>query len=290
MRKPAWLKVSLPSGPEFERVNAELGRLRLNTVCSSARCPNLADCWRRGTATVMILGNVCTRHCRFCAVQTGNPRGSTDAGEPERVALAVAELGLSYVVLTSVDRDDLDDLGAGIFARTVRAIRESPAAGRHPAEVSVEVLTPDFGARPDLISLVVEAGPVVFGHNLETVERLTPQVRDQRAAYRRSLQVLRTVKEIAPGMLVKSGLMAGLGETDAELSQTLRDLRDAGCDIVTIGQYLQPDRRCLPVSRYLTPEQFAAFADEARSLGFRAAMCGPLVRSSYRAEEALKRD
>ncbi|MEO0085734.1 MAG: lipoyl synthase [candidate division WOR-3 bacterium] len=294
MKKPAWLKFRLPSGAEFERVNSSLSRFGLNTVCSSARCPNLADCWNRGTATVMILGDTCTRHCRFCAVSTGNPRGAVDPEEPERVARAVAELGLKYVVLTSVDRDDLADSGADIFCRTVRAIKAHTTAGRRLATDDsrlavpvVEVLTPDFAARRDLLQLVVAAGPDVFGHNLETVERLTPQVRDPRASYRKSLQVLETVKELAPNMLTKSSLMVGLGETDAEVSQALRDLRSSGCDIVTVGQYLQPNRRCLPVSRYVTPERFADFAAKAKNLGFRSAFCGPLVRSSYRAEEAL---
>lgn len=297
MKKPDWLKFRLPSGPAFEKVNSSLSRLRLNTVCSSARCPNLADCWSRGTATLMILGNTCTRHCRFCAVRTGNPHGEIDADEPQRVARAVAELGLKYVVLTSVDRDDLADLGADIFCRTVRAIKARPTPSRQLATDDsrlvvpvVEVLTPDFGARQDLIGLVVAAGPDVFGHNLETVERLTPHVRDPRASYQKSLQVLRTAKELEPNLLTKSGLMLGLGETDAEVSQALRDLRDSGCDIVSIGQYLQPHRRCLPVSRYVTPERFDEFAAEARSLGFRYAFCGPLVRSSYRAEQVLAHD
>ena len=298
MRKPEWLRTRLPSGPEFDTVNTRLKQHGLHTVCSSARCPNLSDCWGRGTATFMILGDTCTRHCRFCSVATGNPHGTVDDTEPERVAKAVAEMGLRYVVLTSVDRDDLPDLGAGIFARTVREIRSQkpktrmqnvagPASSlkRQASGVRVEVLTPDFGGREELIEQVVAAGPDVFGHNLETVERLTPSVRDRRASYRRSLAVLATVTRVAPGMTTKSGLMVGLGETGDELRSALRDLRSVGCDIVTVGQYLQPDRRCLPVERYVNPEEFAALEKEALAMGFKSAFCGPLVRSSYHAEE-----
>jgi len=273
----------LPSGPEFDRVNELLGRHRLHTVCSSARCPNLTDCWSAGTATIMILGDTCTRHCRFCAVQTGNLHGKIDTNEPERVARAVQELGLKYVVLTAVDRDDLPDWGAGVFAATVRHIRQL----QH--DVRIEVLTPDFGGRQELVQLVVDARPDVFGHNIETVERLTPAIRDHRAGYRQSLAVLQIVKRRAPDFLTKSGLMVGLGETDAEVGQTMKDLRSVGCDILTIGQYLQPDRRALPVQRYVTPEQFGQWQSQALALGFRQALCGPLVRSSYRAAELTER-
>ncbi len=296
MRKPDWLRTRLPSGPEFDRVNRELRVRGLNTVCSSARCPNLAECWGKGTATFMILGRTCTRHCRFCSVASGNPHGALDPDEPRRVAEAVAELGITYVVLTSVDRDDLPDLGAGIFAETVRQVRmqsvecrmQSARAGignRTSETPLVEVLTPDFGGREDLVRLVVEAGPDVFGHNLETVERLTPAVRDRRASYRRSLAVLAMVKRLAPQMTTKSGLMVGLGETDEELRQALADLRSVNCELVTVGQYLQPARTCLPVQRYLTQEEFLALEHEARTMGFRNAFCGPLVRSSYHAAE-----
>ncbi|MFO7638701.1 MAG: lipoyl synthase [bacterium] len=282
-RKPPWLRARLAQGAEFEQVNARLRRHGINTVCSSARCPNLAECWNRGTATFMILGAVCTRHCRFCSVATGNPGGAADEGEPGRVAAAVAELGLRYVVLTSVDRDDLPDLGAGLFARTVREIGRRPGNGAP----RVEVLTPDFGGREELVGQVLAAGPAVFGHNLETVERLTPRTRDPRAGYRRSLAVLAAAKRLAPGVTIKSGLMVGLGETDAEVSAALRDLRGAGCEVVTIGQYLRPARRCLPVARYVEPARFADWEAEACGLGFRAASCGPLVRSSYLADRLL---
>ena len=296
MRKPDWLRTAVPSGAGFEATNERLRAYGINTVCTSARCPNLAECWGRGTTTFMILGDTCTRHCRFCAVKTGNPQGAMDETEPERVARAVGELGLSYVVFTSVDRDDLPDLGAGVFAETVRQVKmrsakgkvqnwQAPAPGSQPLVPLVEVLTPDFGGKEELTRQVVEAAPDVFGHNLETVERLTPRVRDPRASYRRSLDVLAAVKRASPQMTTKSGLMVGLGETDDELRQALRDLRSVGCDIVTVGQYLQPARRCLPVERYVTPEDFVALEKEALALGFKGALCGPLVRSSYRAEQ-----
>jgi len=309
MRKPDWLRTAVPSGAAFEAFNERLRAYGINTVCSSARCPNLSDCWNRGTATFMILGDTCTRHCRFCAVATGDPHGAVDETEPERVAQAVSELGLRYVVLTSVDRDDLPDLGAGIFAQTVAAARglvtlserseskglsgeifrfvpltrnDKPRQGRR---VLVEVLTPDFGGREELIGQVVAAGPDVFGHNVETVERLSTSVRDPHADYRRSLGVLATVKRVAPDMTTKSGLMVGLGETDEEIRAAFRDLRSVGCDIVTVGQYLQPAHRCLPVERYVTPDEFAALEKDALAMGFKGALCGPLVRSSYHAAE-----
>jgi len=302
MRKPDWLRTAVPSGAEFEATNERLRAYGINTVCSSARCPNLAECWGRGTTTVMILGDTCTRHCRFCAVKTGNPDGALDQTEPKRVAHAVAELGLFYVVLTSVDRDDLSDLGAGMFARTVGEVRRQKSEGRMQSAQSgssgqssivnrqspvplVEVLTPDFGGREELVRQVVEAGPDVFGHNIETVERLSPKVRDPRASYRRSLDVLATVKRLSPKMTTKSGLMVGLGETGDEVRQALGDLRSVGCDIVTVGQYLQPARRCLPVERYVTPDEFIALEKEALAMGFKGALCGPLVRSSFHAEE-----
>jgi lipoic acid synthetase len=289
MRKPPWLRTRLPSGPEFDRVNERLRRHGLNTVCSTARCPNLHECWGRGTATFMILGDTCTRHCRFCATGVvggvGQVRrvGQPGEDEPERVAAAVAELGLRHVVLTSVDRDDLPDCGAGIFASTVRQVRQVGPG------IRVEVLAPDFCGSEELIRRVSDAGPDVYGHNVETVERLTPDVRDPRASYRRSLEVLATVRRTAPETTTKSGLMVGLGETDDEVYATMRDLRQAGCDIITIGQYLQPDRRCLAVQRYVEPERFAEYERQAPAVGFRAAFCGPLVRSSYHAEDVAER-
>ncbi|MEO0070792.1 MAG: lipoyl synthase [candidate division WOR-3 bacterium] len=279
MRRPNWLKTRLPTGEEFNRVNEILNRYRLKTVCSSARCPNLAECWNSGTATIMILGNICTRHCRFCAVKTGNPGGKVEPDEPDRVAKAVGELKIMYLVLTSVDRDDLIDLGSDAFAQTVRAVKEA-----NP-QVKVEVLTPDFGAKPNLIKLLVDAGPDVWAHNIETVERLAPFVRDPRASYSLSLTLLKTVKSISPTTVTKSGLMLGLGETRDEIIATLNDLRSTGCDIVTIGQYLQPKRSCLPVARYWTEAEFAELAREGEKMGFRKVFAGPMVRSSYRAGE-----
>jgi lipoic acid synthetase len=278
--RPSWLKTKLPSGEISRDVAALLARLNLHTVCAAARCPNLGDCWGRGTATFMILGDVCTRHCKFCAVRTGNPGEGPDETEPDRIAEAVAKLKLKYVVVTSVDRDDLPDLGAGQFAASVRAIK--PLA-------QVEVLIPDFGARRNLLESVLEAGPEVLGHNLETVEALTPQVRDQRSSYRRSLEVLRVAKELNPQQTTKSGIMVGLGETTEQVQQTLRDLRDAETDIVTIGQYLQPTRRNLPAKEYVALEQFAAYERDGRELGFRAVLAGPLVRSSFHAEGVAQR-
>ncbi|MEO0004477.1 MAG: lipoyl synthase [candidate division WOR-3 bacterium] len=279
MRKPSWLKTRLPLGEEFNRVNAIISKYNLNTVCSSARCPNLSECWNSGTATIMLLGDICTRHCRFCSVKTGNPQGRIDPDEPQRVAKAVKELGLKYLVLTSVDRDDLSDLGAGIFARTVKILKS-----QNP-EIKIEVLVPDFGGREELLHLVVDSGPDVFAHNLETVERLSSLVRDHRSSYHQSLGVLKKVKNMAPTLLTKSGLMLGLGETKQEVLQTLADLRSAGCDIVTIGQYLQPNRRCLPVARYWTPDEFKEIEAEGRKMGFRQVFAAPLVRSSYQAEK-----
>ena len=281
MRKPPWLKTTLPEGAAFAATNEKLRRHGLNTVCSSARCPNLADCWSRATATFMILGDICTRGCRFCSVPTGSPRGVTDDTEPQRVAAAARELGLRYVVITSVDRDDLEDFGAAAFAQTVRACRGIDGAPR------VEVLTPDFGGRAELVAVVVDGAPDVFGHNIETVERISPAVRDARADYRRSLGVLAAVKRVNPRMTTKSGLMVGLSETDEEVFEALQVLRDAGCDIVTVGQYLQPHARCLPVARYVEPERFEEYAARARELGFLGAFCGPMVRSSFHAAEVF---
>ena len=295
MRKPDWLRTAVPSGPCFEATNERLRSNGINTVCSSARCPNLSDCWGRGTATFLILGSTCTRHCRFCSVTTGDPHGAVDETEPERVARATVELGLKYVVLTSVDRDDLPDLGAGAFAEAVRQVRVQSARSKvqdgrplTPSRRSlvplVEVLTPDFGGKEVLIGKLVAARPEVFGHNLETVERLSSRVRDARASYRRSLSVLAAAKRLDPRMTTKSGLMVGLGETDDELRKALRDLRSVECDMVTVGQYLQPAHRCLPVERYVTPDEFGALEKEALAMGFKGALCGPLVRSSFRAD------
>ncbi len=278
-RKPPWLKVRHGGGAVFGEVKSDLRELGLHTVCVEARCPNLGECWGCGTATFLILGEVCTRGCRFCAVATGKPGGTVDPDEPAKVAKAAKRWGLRYVVLTSVDRDDLQDGGAGHFADTVRAIRDASP------DTKVEVLTPDFSADRQAIATVLAAGPAVFAHNVEVVERLTPQARDKRASYARSLEVLRVAKELRPTGLTKSSLMLGLGETDAEIRACLHDLRAAGVDAVTLGQYLQPSARCMPVDDYVTPERFDAWAEEARALGFAMVASGPLVRSSYRAGE-----
>jgi lipoic acid synthetase len=250
------------------------------TVCQEARCPNLTECWSHQTATFMILGDRCTRRCRFCAVQTARPEPPAP-DEPERLAEAVARLVLRHVVITAVARDDLPDEGAGQFAACIRAVRaEAPAA-------TIEVLPADLHARRELIAMVCEAGPDVYNHNLETVERLTPAVRPQ-AKYRRSLEVLRLVKEAYPTITTKSGLMVGLGETSDELRQALEDLRAVGCDIVTIGQYLQPTPEHAPTVRFYEPAEFEALADLGRQLGFAGVAAGPFVRSSYNASEVFE--
>ena len=260
------------------RIVAESG---VATVCQEARCPNLTECWSHRTATFMILGDRCTRRCRFCAVTTARPEAPA-ADEPERLAEAVAKLSLRHVVITAVARDDLEDEGAGQFAACVRAIR-----GRVP-EASIEVLPADLHARPELIALICDARPDVFNHNLETVERMTPIVRPQ-AKYRRSLEVLHLVKERCPDMTTKSGLMVGLGESTDELRQTLTDLRAVGCDVVTIGQYLQPTPEHAPIARFYEPAEFDDLARMAESLGFAGVASGPFVRSSYNAAEVFDR-
>ncbi|MBN1827224.1 MAG: lipoyl synthase [Candidatus Eisenbacteria bacterium] len=275
--KPPWLKIRLGVKESYGAVRGALRSRGLCTVCEEARCPNHQECWNAGTATFLILGEICTRACAFCAVTSGRP-APPDAAEPERVAGAAAEMGLRFVVVTSVDRDDLPDRGAGHFAETVRWIRE-----RIPG-AEVEVLIPDFDGEEDLLRPVIEAGPLVIGHNTETVERLYPTVRFKHT-YARSLGVLRTAVRIKrPRQVVKSGLMVGLGERDDEVEKLLRDLRDAGCEAVTIGQYLRPDRKHADVVRYVEPERFEAWRAYAESLGFLHAESGPLVRSSYRAE------
>ncbi|MCX7750587.1 MAG: lipoyl synthase [Candidatus Bipolaricaulota bacterium] len=279
-RKPDWLRVSVPSSSAFPGVDEALRRWRVGTVCRSARCPNLPTCWGNGTATFMVLGEVCTRGCAFCAVAHGRP-APPDPDEPERVAKAAAELGLRYVVLTSVDRDDLPDGGADHFARAIRALRaEVPHA-------TVEALIPDFGGSREALEAVVGAGPHVVGHNLETVRRLTPSVRDRRAGYDRSLAVLRTLKDLDPGLVTKSSLLLGLGETDEEIEEALGDLRAVGVEVVVLGQYLRPTPRQVPVRRYVPPEEFARWETRARGLGFRAVVASPLARTSFRAAETF---
>lgn len=278
-RHPPWLKVKLPGGGRYYEVRKKLGRLKVHTVCEHARCPNAAECWGGGTATFMILGEVCTRACRFCAVASGRPAGPPEPDEPARVAAAAASLGLRYVVLTSVDRDDLGDGGAAHFARSVRAIQG------HAPEVVVEVLTPDFGGEQRALQMIAESGAQVIGHNLETTRELTPSVRDRRCSYELSLQVLRSYRELDPRPVIKSSLLLGLGESEGQVHQTLGDLLDVGVEWVTLGQYLQPTRRHAPVDRYLTPGEFEQLEQRANEMGFALVSSGPLVRSSYRAAE-----
>ncbi|MFA0768727.1 MAG: hypothetical protein OXFUSZZB_002055 [Candidatus Fervidibacter sp.] len=276
---PEWLRKE-PKHRRAEPLRRELERQGIHTVCQSARCPNIGDCFSRGTATFMLLGDVCTRRCGFCAVKTG--RGEpVDPFEPLKVATMVKRLGLRHAVLTSVARDDLPDQGATQFAKTVRAIKTLCPT------TTVEVLTPDFKAHPDLIAIVVQSQPEVYNHNVETVPRLQKLVRPQ-ASYERSLRVLEIVKGLQPTMLTKSGLMLGLGETMDEVVQVLKDLRQVGCDIVTIGQYLRPTLRHLPVVRYVPPEEFTELERIGYQLGFRFVFAGPFVRSSYLADLALE--
>jgi len=276
-RRPDWLKVRVPSGPNYVELKTIMRDLDLHTVCEEARCPNIGECWEHRTATFMILGDVCTRACGFCAVTSGKPSG-LDIHEPQRVARATKQMGLKHVVITSVNRDDLSDGGSIVFAATIRKVREA-----NPG-ITIEVLIPDFEGVEDSLQNVLRAGPNILNHNIETVERLTRRVR-RKAQYPRSLAVLRRAKELAPDRLTKSGIMLGLGETGEEIAQTLADLRAARVDIVTIGQYLRPSAKHLQVERYYTPEEFAAWRDHGMALGFAHVESGPLVRSSYHAHE-----
>jgi lipoyl synthase len=281
--KPPWLKVRAPGGERYTRLKETLRALDLHTVCEEARCPNVGECWAEGTATVMLLGDVCTRGCRFCAVTTGDPRGAVDVREPEHVARAISQLDLSYVVLTMVDRDDLLDGGASHVARTVTRLRELVP------RLLVETLLGDFGGHMDYVDTTVAARPDVWAHNLEVVKRLQRTIRDVRCSYERSLNVLARVKEKDSAAWTKSSLMVGIGETDDEVVEALSDLRRVGVDVVTIGQYLRPTPKHAPVARYVDPAGFERFAELGRSLGFAYVASGPLVRSSYKAAEAFMR-
>lgn len=283
-RKPPWLRVKLPTGARYEEVRDIVNTHKLNTVCAEAKCPNIAECWGRGTATLMLMGSVCTRACKFCAVSTGNPNGWLDPLEPMQVADAVALMALKYVVLTSVNRDDLSDGGARHYAACIQAIHQ-----RSP-QTAVEALTPDFAGNFDAVATVLDAGLVTYAQNLETVERLTHPVRDPRAGYAQTLGVLAFAKHHAPKTLTKTSLMLGLGETDDELDRTLDDIRAVGVDVVTLGQYMRPTKHHLPVERFVTPDEFNRYRELALSKGFLEAMSGPLVRSSYRAERVLERN
>src|SRR5579863_1304168 len=282
--KPAWLRAKAPSGVGFQGVKGIVKEHRLATECEEAKCPNIGECWNAGTATIMLMGAVCTRACRFCSVDTGNPHGWLDADEPENAARTVELMKLRYVVLTSVDRDDLADGGAAHYAACVRAIKR-----RNP-HTAVEALTPDFAGVLADVATVVDSGVEVFAQNIETVRRLTHPVRDPRAGFEQTLAVLAHAKRHRPAVLTKSSLMLGLGETDAEISATLADLRAAGVDLVTLGQYLRPTLNHLAVERFVTPQEFDRYREEALTLGFLECVSGPLVRSSYRAERALNRN
>ncbi|MDR3406175.1 MAG: lipoyl synthase [Chthoniobacter sp.] len=276
-KKPDWIKVRLPTNPVFFSTKALISDLRLHTVCEEAQCPNRWECWSAGTATFMIAGERCTRACGFCAVTTAKPF-ALEADEPDRVAQAVKRMKLKHVVITAVARDDLKDGGAEHFARTIEAVRAAQP------EIAIEVLVPDFHAKEECLRMVADAKPHIFNHNVETVERLTPLVRS-RAKYRLSLDVLRRMKEMAPQLVTKSGIMLGLGETEPEIFQTMDDLREAGVQLLTMGQYLRPTPQHLPVVEYIHPDTFKLYKEIAEKKGFEHVASGPLVRSSYHAAD-----
>lgn len=282
--KPSWLKARAPSGDGFQAVKGIVREHRLATVCEEAKCPNIGECWNAGTATIMLMGAVCTRACRFCAVDTGNPHGWLDLDEPENVARSVELMKLRYVVLTSVNRDDLPDGGAAHYAACIRAIKT-----RNPS-TAVEALTPDFQGVLGDVEIVVDSGIEVFAQNVETVRRLTHPVRDPRAGYEQTLRVLEHAKRHRPGVLTKTSVMLGLGETDDEITATMDDLRAVGVDLITLGQYLRPTLNHLPVARFVAPAEFDRYREQALARGFLECVAGPLVRSSYRAEQALNRN
>ncbi|MFI4917992.1 MAG: lipoyl synthase [Legionellales bacterium] len=282
--KPKWLRRVSHTSPTYNKVKEQVKEHQLATVCEEAKCPNIAECWSHGTATIMLMGAVCTRACRFCAVDTGNPRGWLDANEPENTANTVALMNLDYVVLTSVNRDDLPDGGASHYAKTIRAIKiKTP-------QTKIEALTPDFQGVEKDIALLLDSGVDVFAQNVETVQRLTHPVRDNRAGYQQTLNVLAYAKRYRPDVLTKTSLMLGLGETEAEIIQTMDDLRAHKVDILTLGQYLQPTKNHLAIARYVTPETFVALRQIGLEKGFFEVASGPLVRSSYRADRIFKRD
>lgn len=275
--RPEYVKVRIPGGENYLKIKDTLRSRSLHTVCEEARCPNIAECWESGTATFMIMGSNCSRGCRFCSVTHGGMQ-PLDQGEPDKVLDSIVKMGLSYAVITSVDRDDLADQGASHFARVIRKSRESNAL--------IEVLIPDFQGKHELLDMVIDEKPAVLAHNVETIRRLTPKVRDGRAGYEQSLSVLRYIKERDTDQITKSSVMLGLGETDDEVVETLRDIRNAGVDIVTIGQYLRPSRKQLEVVEYSSSERFRDLEKEAYGIGFSFVASGPLVRTSYRAAEA----
>jgi len=281
--KPSWLKVRAPGGESYTTLKDTFRKLDLHTVCEEARCPNVGECWGQGTATIMLLGDTCTRGCRFCAVTTGNPRGAVDSREPEHVARALSRMALQYVVITMVDRDDLLDGGASHVAKTVSRLKELRP------DMLVETLLGDFQGHMSYVDTTVDSKPDVWAHNIEVVRRLQRSIRDVRCSYERSLDVLRRVKERDPSRITKSSIMVGIGETDEEVTETMRDLRDAKVDIVTLGQYLRPSPKHAEVHRYVEPSIFDRYAEQAREMGFAHVASGPLVRSSYKAAEVFVR-
>jgi lipoyl synthase len=283
-KKPEWIRVKATFDKNFKAVKQQVQDKRLNTVCEEAMCPNISECWSAGTATFMLMGSVCTRACKFCSVDTGNPKGWLDLDEPMHTAQAVKTMGLKYVVLTSVNRDDLEDGGAEHYAQTVKAIKEL-----NP-ETAVEALTPDFKGLASSIETLVNCGLEVFAQNVETVRRLTHPVRDIRAGYEQTLEVLAESKRINPKVLTKTSLILGLGETDAEIEETMDDLIANQVDILTLGQYLRPTLNHLPVERWVTPKEFEAYREIGLAKGFLEVVSGPMVRSSYRAERALQKN
>ena len=283
-RKPNWIRVKATFDPRYNAVKQQVKEKRLNTVCEEGMCPNISECWSNGTATFMLMGSVCTRACKFCSVDTGNPKGWLDHEEPKNTAKAVSVMGLKYVVLTSVNRDDLEDGGAEHYAQTVQAIKNL-----NP-NTAVEALTPDFKGIKSSIDTIVNSGIEVFAQNLETVKRLTHPVRDPRAGYQQTLDVLYESKEINKEVLTKTSLILGLGETDEEIEQAMDDLIDHKVDILTLGQYLRPTLNHLPVERWVTPEEFEKYREIGISKGFLEVVSGPMVRSSYRAEQALQKN
>jgi len=277
-RKPSWLRVNLNTSSKFKELKKIVHQKKLNTVCEEAMCPNINECWNHGTATFMLLGSVCTRACKFCAVDTGNPKRKLDSREPHKVAASISLMNIKYAVLTSVNRDDLTDGGADHYAKTVKAIKEMTP------EVTVEALAPDFLGQKNSIELLLDSGLEVFAQNLETVDRLTSEVRDSRAGYRQTLEVLSYSKQYKPSVITKTSLMLGLGETHDEVYKTMKDIRSQDVDILTLGQYMRPTINHLPVKKWYTPEEFYFLKEKAISLGFLDVASGPLVRSSYRAD------
>ncbi|MDD2298524.1 MAG: lipoyl synthase [Fermentimonas sp.] len=278
-RKPDWLKISLPQGKEYLNVKDVIARKKLHTICVSGKCPNMSECWGRGTATFMILGDICTRACRFCSVKTGSPQGIVDWDEPDRLAESIKKMNLKHAVLTSVDRDDLPDGGAGFWATTVKRVKEV-----NP-ELTIETLIPDFNGIEEYINLVIDSGPNIVSHNMETVRRLTPKIRS-RAKYDTSLKTLETIAKSGKAK-PKSGIMVGLGENEDEVIQTMDDLISVGCKVLTIGQYLQPTKKHLTVKEFVKPAQFNKYREIGLEKGFQFVESGPLVRSSYHAEKHI---